>query len=147
MNSMPPSHIRPLAICVFRRGDRILVSEAHDPVKGLTFCRPLGGGIEFGETGAQAVEREIREEIGAAVTNLRYLGTLENIFTYLGEPGHEIVLVYDGELVDRSLYERDFLEGVEGEEPFRAGWRELDSFGPDLPLFPDGLVALLRERR
>ena len=141
----PPPRIRPLAICVFSHEGRILVNEAHDPVKGLNFCRPLGGGIEFGETGVQAVDREIHEEIGAAVTNVRYVGTLENIFTYLGKPGHEIVLVYDGELVDRSLYEREFLEGVEGEERFRAEWRALDTFGPALPLFPDGLVALLRK--
>jgi ADP-ribose pyrophosphatase YjhB (NUDIX family) len=144
---MPTPRIRALAICVFRHGGRVLVNEAHDPVKGLTFCRPLGGGIEFGETGAQAVVREIREEIGAEVAGIRYIGTLENIFMYLGRPGHEIVQVYDGELVDSALYEQAFIPGVESDgQSFRACWRELGSFGPALPLFPDGLVELLRSR-
>jgi hypothetical protein len=40
--------IRPIAICVFRHKDRILVAEGYDPVKKQTFYRPLGGVIEFG---------------------------------------------------------------------------------------------------
>jgi 8-oxo-dGTP pyrophosphatase MutT (NUDIX family) len=42
--------------------------EAFDPVKGETFYRPLGGGVEFGETSAAAA-REIREEVSADVTD------------------------------------------------------------------------------
>lgn len=144
---MPAPQIRALAICIFRHEGRILVNEAHDLVRGLSFCRPLGGGIEFGETGAKAVAREIFEEIGAEITNLRYVGTLENIFTYLGAPGHEIVQVYDGELIERSLYDHPFIPGVESDgQPFQAAWRALDSFGPELPLFPDGLIELLRAK-
>ena len=91
------NRIRPLAICVFYRDRRILVNEAHDPLTGQTFYRPLGGGIEFGETSVKAIAREIREEIGAEVTQLRLLGTLESLFTFSGVAGHEIVQVYDGE--------------------------------------------------
>lgn len=43
------SRIRPLAICVFRHQDRILVAEGYDPVKDEHFYRPLGGGNEFGD--------------------------------------------------------------------------------------------------
>lgn len=140
------TRIRPLAICLLCNAGRILVNEAHDPVKGLTFYRPLGGGIEFGETAAEAVVREIREELGASVRNVRYIGTLENIFTYLGEPGHEIVLVFDGEFEDASLYQREFLEGRESNgEVFRAEWRALSSFHERAPVFPEGLTPLLHE--
>ena len=67
------SRIRPLALCVIRHGDAILVSEGHDPVKQQTFYRPPGGGIEFGETGQQTVVRELMEEMDEAVTDLRKL--------------------------------------------------------------------------
>ena len=100
------SHIRPLAICIFRHNDEILVSEERDPSKGETFYRPLGGGIEFGEHSVETIHRELMEEIGAEVKALVYLGTLENIFTFNGEPGHEIVQVYDGVLVESGLYEQ-----------------------------------------
>lgn len=85
---MKPGKVRPLAICVFRRGDSILVAEGHDRVKRQTFYRPLGGRIEFGERAAETVARELREEIQQEVRDLRYLGTLENIFTYEGQPGN-----------------------------------------------------------
>ena len=57
--------IRTIAICLFSHNGGILVAEGIDAVKGETFYRPLGGGIEFGEYGADTVAREIREEIGA----------------------------------------------------------------------------------
>jgi 8-oxo-dGTP pyrophosphatase MutT (NUDIX family) len=141
---MSSMSIRVLAICVFRREGRILVTEAHDPVKQQSFCRPLGGGIEFGETSAQAVAREVREEINAEVTNLRLVGTLENIFTYLGSPGHEIVQVYDGEFVEESLYGLTSIRGAESDgQEFQAVWRELQAFSAELPLVPQGLLQLL----
>jgi 8-oxo-dGTP pyrophosphatase MutT (NUDIX family) len=140
--------IRPLAICVFRDNNRIFVAEGYDPSKQQIFYRPLGGGIEFGERGAAALVRELREEINADVSDLCYLGTLENIFTFNGEMGHEIVLVYDGKFVDKTIYERDSLEGMEtGDDhagTFRAVWKPLSFFRDGhTPLYPDGLLELL----
>jgi 8-oxo-dGTP pyrophosphatase MutT (NUDIX family) len=142
---MKPNIVRPIAICVFRHNGRILAAEHHDPVRGLTFYRPLGGTIEFGEYSAATVERELAEELGAAVAGLRYLGALESIFTHNGQTGHEIVMVYDGELDDRSLYKRDVLEGDDNGAPLRAVWLDLaDCRRPGAPpLYPDGLLELL----
>lgn len=143
---MQTSRIRPLALCVFRHGDRILIAEGYDTVKGQAFYRPLGGGIEFGETSQQTIAREIREELGVAVSHVRYLGTLENVFTFEGQPGHEIVLVYDGRLGDERLYDRAALEGVAHDgTAIRAIWKTLGAFtAQPAPLYPTGLLDLLR---
>lgn len=138
--------IRPLAICVFRDGDRIFVAEGCDPAKGEVFYRPLGGAIKFGERSQEALARELREEIGAEITDLRYLGTLENIFTFNGEPRHEIVLVYDGAFVDRSLYAREVVQGCEPklQQTFNVVWKPLADLRTNRPpLYPDGLYDLL----
>jgi len=142
---MQQKRIRPLALGIFRHDGRLLVFEGHEPIKRQIFYRPLGGGIEFGETGAQAMAREMREEIAAEVTNVRYLGLCENIFTHLGEMGHEIVLLYEAELVDRSLYERDVIEAVEANgSTFMALWKPLSDFADGrVLLVPGGLFALL----
>jgi 8-oxo-dGTP pyrophosphatase MutT (NUDIX family) len=139
--------IRPLAICLFRHHDRILVAEGYDAVKNEYFYRPLGGGIEFGETSMETVCRELLEELNVEVDpeSLTYLGTVENIFHFNGIPGHEIVLIYDGELKDSGLYEQDVLTGKEGNgEDIRAVWMSIHEFSPGKSiLYPTGLVEIL----
>ena len=49
--------IRPIALAIIRDQGRILVFEGRDPLKPETFYRPLGGGIEFGERGAEALRK------------------------------------------------------------------------------------------
>jgi 8-oxo-dGTP pyrophosphatase MutT (NUDIX family) len=135
--------IRPLALCVFLHQNKILVAEGYDPLKNQIFYRPLGGGIEFGERSDATVRREIMEELNAEVTDLKYLGTFENIFVFNGNPGHEIIQVYDGRLVNSGLYEQAEMSGHEAEESFKVLWKRLDEFSPQTPLYPDGLLELL----
>jgi len=145
MSYAPPRKVRPIAVCIIRRSDSILVFEGHDNVKNQTFYRPLGGSIEFGELGVAAVVRELREEVGADLINISFVGVLENLFTYEGHPGHEIVLVYKAELASRDLYEVNESIGYEdGGDQFKVMWKPVSEFGPGGdPLYPDGLAELL----
>ena len=108
------NQIRPIALCVFRKNNRILVFEGYDPSEKKTFYRPLGGGIDFGERSEDTVRREIREEINAEVGELHFLGTLENIFSFDGKLGHEIVQIYDGMLEESGLYEQAVIIALKG---------------------------------
>jgi len=86
------------------------------------------------------------EEVNAEVGELRYLGALENMFTFDGTPGHEIVQVYDGALKESGLYEQAVIVGHEAdvEESFKAMWKSLHEFGAGKSiLYPDGLLELL----
>ena len=144
---MTTERIRPIAIGIFRRDDRILVFESreHDS-RGRIFYRPLGGSIEFGEYGHQTLAREIREEIGAKVENVRYLGLNENLFRAPdGQRAHEIVLVYEADLVDKALYEKDEMLVTEDTgDTFKAFWKSLAFFQRgEAPLYPNGLLELL----
>jgi 8-oxo-dGTP pyrophosphatase MutT (NUDIX family) len=139
--------VRPLAICIFRYHSRILVMEGYDTVKKEYFYRPLGGKIEFGEHSMETICRELMEEIQVEVDreSLKYLGTLENIFTFNGKPGHEIVVIYDGVLKQAGLYNQAAIIGqeVEGSE-FRAIWKNIDDFGKGKSiLYPTGLLEML----
>jgi len=138
------ARIRPISICLLRRRDEILVHEGYDAVKQRGFARPLGGGIDFGETSAEAMVREIKEEVGAEITGLTLLGIVENIFVYEGESGHEIVFVYDGQFVNQGLYGRESLTVVEGKRRFEAVWRSPDVLrhGP-CPLVPEEIWNFL----
>jgi 8-oxo-dGTP pyrophosphatase MutT (NUDIX family) len=142
--NVTPPFPRSIAICVIRDGDRHFVARGHDHVRNLTFYRPLGGTIEFGETGAQTVVRELMEETGHEVRDVIYLGTLENLYTFEGEPGHEIVLVYEARFADVAVYRLDTLECREESASFTAVWMDAADFHPvNAPLYPDGLLGLL----
>lgn len=137
-------YARPVALAVIRREAEILVFDVPDEVKAVTGHRPPGGTIEFGERGEEAVVREIREELGAELVDVRSLGTVENIFRYQGREGHEIVLIFEGRLADATLYARDEIAAVlENGSPLRLLWKRLADFGPRAPLYPDGLLTLL----
>lgn len=136
--------IRPIAICVIRQGDRLLLHEGVDKVKGVRFGRPLGGGVEFGEHSRDAAIREIREELGAEITDVKQLGILESIYNYEGALEHEIVFVYEGRFVDESLYELPSLTLTEGKRIFAAQWRSpVDLEQNAITLVPAGLADLL----
>jgi len=140
------NHIRPIALCVFHNNNRILVFEGYDKANDEIFYRPLGGGIEFGERGEDAVRRELKEEINVDITDLKYLGMLENIYTFNGGSYHEVVLVYKGALLESGLYEQTMILGKEANgDDIRAMWKALNEFleGKCI-LYPPGLLEMLK---
>lgn len=145
---MKPGQIRPITICVFRDGGRIFVAEYDDPSSGEIFYRPLGGAIQFGERSQDCIVREVREELGAEIKNLTYVGVIENIFTFNGKPGHEIVLVYEAAFVDPHLYRVDSVMCQDDGGQFLGVWKSIGEFrAGKSPLYPDGLLDLLDSGR
>ena len=142
---MPSSSdcIRPIAICVFRHNDKILVCRATDTVKKETYYRPLGGGIEFQEYALDALKREINEELNHEIKDEKFLGVLENRFILDGIPKHEIIMVFDAAFVDKAVYLKETVEIKEaGWET--AEWKSINEFGPEkLILYPTGILDLL----
>jgi 8-oxo-dGTP pyrophosphatase MutT (NUDIX family) len=121
----------------------MLVAEYRDPWREGPYYRPLGGGIEFGERSQECIVREIREEIGAEIQDLQYLGVIENIYTEGGKPQHQIVLVYEARLPDLKLYQVSAVES-QVEEFSVALWKPMDEFRTGkAQLYPLGLLELL----
>jgi len=137
--------IRPIAICVVRKADSILVFESRDSVKNTTFYRPLGGGIDFGEYSIDTVAREMLEEIGAQISTPRHLGMIESVLVLNGVPRHELVQVYEASLVDKSLYQVASLTVREDDATTHpAIWKNVSDFRTGAAiLYPEGLLALL----
>lgn len=143
--TMKKEIIRPLVICIFRNDESILVAEGYDPVNEDYYYRPIGGEIEYGEKSAEALIREVREEIEADIFNLKYIGTVENIYTFGGEVGHEIVQVYDAAFIDTSFYTEELFEGKEDDgKIFKIKRLPISKFqNGELRLVPEGLLDLI----
>ncbi len=137
--------IRPQALAAIRDGSRVLVQD-YVATGGPAAYRPLGGAVDHGELAEDAAVREIREELGADITDLRLLGVLENIYSNDEKDWHEIVFMFEARFVDASLEAADRLVGVEGDgDRIEAVW--LDVSEPlDARLYPPGLLELLRAR-
>jgi bifunctional pyridoxal-dependent enzyme with beta-cystathionase and maltose regulon repressor activities len=130
------------AMLIVRNGEKLLFSRGYDSVKKQPFLRPLGGHVEFGETGEETIKREMQEEVECAALDIRFLSVVENLFTYNGKKGHELVLVYEGRLSDESLYRKDTLVFMEGDRKSEASWfSRIDVEKEDIPIYPPFLTA------
>ena len=137
--------IKSLALCIFRHKDAILVSEGYDATKQQTYYRPLGGGMVFGEYSWEAIRREIKEELGEEIKNLSFLGPTENIYRQNGQTGHEIIFMFEGEFVNRTVYkQREFIGQYNNGHTLRAVWKPLSEFTKKRALlYPEGLLEFL----
>lgn len=121
------NQIRLIVLGLIRSGDRILLAQGYDPIKQQTFYRALGGGVDFGETSYEALQREFQEELQAELTNISYLGCIENLFVFNGQPGHEIIQLYQCDFADSKFYQFDKeIEFVEGDDRHMAFWLSIE---------------------
>jgi 8-oxo-dGTP pyrophosphatase MutT (NUDIX family) len=142
------SPIRAVALAAVWRGPELLVHLFGDDETGETFWRLPGGEIEFGEFGHEAALREIKEELDADLVDLRHLATIENVFTFRGEDGHEIVFAYEATFVDPSLYDLETVAATESNgETFTLTWKTIPHMRNSGANFvPPGLLDVLEDR-
>lgn len=130
---------RPIAIAIIRRADgALLVTSAVEPGTGRTLVRPPGGGIEHGESAADAVARELQEELGLAVTGIAPLRVFEHRVRFAGRELHELVHVLSAEMVTDAALPATTDAG------HPVWWLGPERFDdPALELVPEGLLGLL----
>jgi len=107
------------ADCVIFHGDAVvLVRRRYDPFKGH-YALP-GGGVEIGETVEDACRREMHEEIGLDVRNLRLIGVYSQ--PDRDPRGHTVSIAY--------LADADISKMKAGSDAASAevveNWREID---------------------
>lgn len=99
---MTPSDPRPrlaASLACFRDGEVLIARRGRAPNRGV-WSLP-GGGVEFGETGAEAAAREFFEETGARAEVLGLVDVVEVLRPAEGETAafHAVILAYSGRLV------------------------------------------------
>lgn len=134
--------IRPVVLGIAIRDNKLLVSRGYDKIKEQYFYRCLGGGIEFGEKSQEALKREFNEELGIDIEIKEYCGLDENIFTFQGKKGHEIVLLYNIKIKDEDYRERYHMIDDDGED--EAIWVDIEDFKSKKKiLYPDEIFKYL----
>lgn len=119
--------IRPHTQIIIRHQDKIFVHEIQDKVTQEIFYRAPGGGIEFGETSLEAINREVTEEFNTRVRNIKFLGAVENIFEHELRKGHEIIFFYSGEFTDQKMFDEKVYKVLDSETSY-AVWKPIEDF-------------------
>lgn len=101
-------YIECIARGVAVRDGKVLLCRA----KGGNSTYLPGGHIEFGETGAEALAREVKEELGVDSVVGERLGVLENSFLQKGVRHQEINLIYALEVkgTESAQSQEDWIE-------------------------------------
>ena len=139
---MNKKSIRFRAAALIRVGGKLLVHAVENSDDGKTWYIPPGGGIRYGESSLQALERELREELGWEMSRATFIGSFENFHSINGLEEHEISFVYGASIANASnleLGERDIEEEDGHRKTFE--WVDLESVGsPESLLYPEGLL-------
>ena len=131
---------RVAGICV-KNGKVLLQKATNDP--GFAFP---GGHAAFGETNAETLKREFKEEIGGdiSVGELKWVG--EVFFPWGNRPCHQICLYYSVEITDGStprdgvFAAKEHIEGRSFDMEFH--WVSLDEI-PGLEIYPENCKEFL----
>jgi NAD+ diphosphatase len=130
--------ISPAVIVLVTRGDTMLLARA--PRFPEPFFSTLAGFVEPGESLEETLVREVEEEVGVAIHQIRYFGSQPWPF------GRSLMIGFTAEYAGGELR-------VDGEEIAEAAWFTID----DLPRLPprlsiarqliDDFIARVRARR
>ncbi|HWI64393.1 MAG TPA: NUDIX hydrolase [Symbiobacteriaceae bacterium] len=126
-------------ICI-NNGMILVIHKAKGPYKGR-YDLP-GGGVEFGESPAEAVAREFLEETGTSVAVKDIVGAFSRVSTFVSDTGTYMV----------ELHHMGFLylvTQIESDAPIKTGPDGLDSLGavwlPLADVSPDRISPLVAE--
>ena len=107
--------LNPVVIVRITRGDRILLARRARGT--LPFYSVIAGFVEAGETLEQAVAREIQEEVGLTVNNIRYFASQPWPFP------NNLMIGFTAEYAGGEIH-------VDGEEIGEADWFSRDALPP-----------------
>ena len=107
----------------------------------------IGGRVEIGESSANTIKREIKEELGKDIEITGYISTIENFFEMKGSKYHEILFVHKGEFVDEKDKKIEYtLKNLEGKDYLQYEWLAISKID-EYPLWPLVIKDVLKENK
>ena len=125
---------------IFRNGDKILL---HHDLNSVHYTLP-GGRVKEGETTAEAIKREVTEEMGQNIKIIKPASFIENLFTMDGKKYHEILLTYEIEFLDKTMYEKEKMHTIEKNKDLEFVWFDKNKLD-DIVFVPNILKTLLKD--
>lgn len=103
---------------ILLKDGKVLISEEADGTVTLS-----GGAVKTGETTAEAIVREYKEESGLKVKSEKLLAIIENFLRYNNSDYHQHIYVYELKLIDEDSQ----LPKLTQEEKMLTRWIDVES--------------------
>ena len=123
---------------IFRHENKILL---HHELNSIHYTLP-GGRVKEGETTEETLRREIKEEMGQEVKIIKSVSFMENLFTDNKKKYHEILVTYELEFIDKSMYEKEVIPTIEKDKELEFIWYDIDKLN-DIIFLPNALKDLI----
>ena len=124
-------NIEVIARAVVIKNNKILLCKA----KNKPHYYFPGGHVEFGEKAQIALAREFQEEIGVNISNLKFIGIAEGVYTdEKGVIHHEINLTFEGQIKEKEIFSQ--------EAHLEFSWIELEKI-PETLIKPLDLIGAI----
>lgn len=106
-----------------KKGEILLVKRAHPPKKG--WWDLPGGFVGYNETFEKGAVREVKEELGITISNLRYINSFHNLYLYKGIYYHTLCVNFAASLPDQPLKPKDDVISVRFFSKNSIPWRRI----------------------
>ena len=107
----------------------------------------IGGRVEIGESSANTIKREIKEELGKDIEITGYISTIENFFEMKGSKYHEIMFVHKIGFINEEDRKIEYtMKNIEGKDYLQYEWIELDRID-EYPLSLRAVKDVLKENK
>jgi len=138
MGERKPNTIRVKVMCLFTKDGKTLGARGYDDIKKQEHFRIIGGSLYFNEKAEDGIRREVKEELNCDIENLELIDVIENLYTYSGNKGHDVVFLYKGDLSNKELYNQEKIIIEEEYDTFEARWIPVqDILSGEAILYPD----------
>lgn len=99
------------AILENEKGEILLVVRKVDPMKG--FLDVPGGFIDLHEDAEEGMTRELKEELGIDVSNVKYFASYVDTYEYDGVELPTLGIIFTANIVDQKISIHDDISGYE----------------------------------
>src|SRR4029078_4497028 len=104
-------------------GEILLVERGVDPAKGL--LDTPGGFVDVGENAGDGLMRELKEELGDGVKDLKYFGSFPGTYVFDRVKIVTIGLIYTGKIDDQKITPSDDVSGYKFFNPSQIPYEKL----------------------
>ncbi len=105
------------------KGEILLVKRKYAPRKG--YWDIAGGFIEFRESAEDAARREIKEQLGIAISRLRYITSYPDLYKFKHFKYHTLTLLYVAQMPRQKIIPADDVSEAQFFSRSRIPWNQI----------------------